>query len=420
MAELEPAEKGGFRLEKGPDTFSMWNERLGWLLLIVGLSAAVGLDPWSLSERDPAVLPGSARMAARHAQAVVLAMGFLQLAVARLLGELTHAERLRRIAGPVLAVGTLVYSAGYVGLTLWPGHAWPIPIGAALNLSGFAVLGWAACRSSVAAEVRVALAIFLFGMAIDVASGLYAVDAERFLPAYIGPEVGVRQRMLRLARVAATALSVLTLLFRDLCPKSALGGWGRLAMMVGTLGMPTVLTAACFVWLDLKYLLPLPALAMTGGTLLGLLWARRTASALEQWGWLLIVLSMSVGLVIGLYAFDGPLPTPAFVGPYNQFVRRLIRLGHAYAIMLGLLAILLARHGAGRRAVSLFLAGTCVTLPAIGLLAFLELPTVILAPGPGLIVLALLVGIYWSVPPGEKGRDISPPREPEKEMEPTP
>src|SRR5262245_5881583 len=227
-----PSCRQGYRVQ------GVWNERLGWLLLLAGLSSAVGLDPWSLSERDPAALPGSLRMTARHAQAVVLAMGFLQLAVARLLGEATLAERLRRAAGLVLAVGTLLYAAGYVGLALWPGHAWAIPLGAALNLSGFAVLGWAACHGSVAAEVRVVLAVFLFGMAIDVASGLYALDAERFLPAYIGPEVGVRQRMLRLARVAATALSVLTLLFRDLCPKSPLGRWGRLALMVGTLGMP--------------------------------------------------------------------------------------------------------------------------------------------------------------------------------------
>ena len=56
-----------------------WNERLGWLLLLAGLCTAVGLDPWSLSERDPAALPGSVRMAARHAQAVVLAMGFFML-----------------------------------------------------------------------------------------------------------------------------------------------------------------------------------------------------------------------------------------------------------------------------------------------------------------------------------------------------
>jgi hypothetical protein len=195
---------------------------------------------------------------------------------------------------------------------------------------------------------------------------------------------------------------LLTLLFRGLCPASSLGRWGRLAMLVGTLGMPMVLTAACFLWLDLKYLLPIPALAITGGVLIGLHCARQTASPLEQGGWLLIAMSMSIGLLIGLNAFDGPLPTPEFVGPYNEFVRRLIRLGHAYTIMFGLLAILLARQGAGSLVRRLFVAGCCVTLLDIGLLLLPGLPTAVLAPGPALVVLALLVGRCWITPVGKK------------------
>jgi hypothetical protein len=385
-----------------------WNKCLGWLLLLLGFLTAVGLDPWSLSERDPSALPGSARMAARHAQAVVLAMGFLQIAVALVLREDPLAVRPRRVASGVLAGGALVYAAGYAGLALWPGQAWLIPFGAAVNLSGFLLLNWAAWRAPVAAEVRVVLAIFLFGMAIDVVSGLYAVDAARFLPAYVGPEDGVRQRMLRLARVAATALSLLTLLFRDLRPPqpaSPLDRWGRLAMLVGTLGMPTVLTAACFLWVDLKYLLPIPALAMTGGVVLALVRARPAAPPLEQWGWLLIAASMNVGLLVGLYAFDGPLPAPELVASYNEWVRRLTRLGHAYAIVLGLLAILLARQPAGRPAARLLVAGTCVTMLAIGLLAFLPQATALLAPGPALVAAALVAGVRWGTPPGQVPRD---------------
>jgi hypothetical protein len=399
-----------------------WNERLGWLLLLAGLCTAVGLDPWSLSERDPAALPGSVRMAARHAQAVVLAMGFLQIAVALLLREYTLPGHLRNLAGLVLLVGTLVYSAGYVGLPLRSGVAWLISSGAALNLLGFALLGWAAWRSAISAEVRTVLAVFLFGMAIDTVSGLYAVHGWGLRLVDLGPEDGVRQRLLRLARVAATALSLLTLLARN---HAAAGPppwnrWGRLGLLIGTAGMPTVLTAACFVAVEVKYFLPIPALAMTGGVLLALWQSHRTASWLEQYGWLLVVLSMSLGLVIGLYAFDGPLPTPEFVGPYNEFVRRLIRLGHAYLIVFGLLAILLARQRVGGLAASLFLGGTWVTVLAIVLLSVLELPTAILAPGPGLLVLALLVGIGGGLPPGKKARDVFPGEGPEKEREPRP
>lgn len=394
----------------------IWNERLGWLLLLVGFITAVGLDPWSLSERDPATLRDSARMAARHAQAVVLAMGFLQLAVAKLLREDSLSARLRRFAGPILVVGTLVYAVGYVRLALSPGLAWLIPLGAAANLFGFALLSWAAWRVPVAAEVCVVLAIFLFGMAIDVASGLFAVDPSHFLPAYLGPQDGVRQRMLRLGRVAATALSLATLLFRDLCPAgpaSPLVRWSRIAVMTGTLGMPTVLTAACFINVDLKYLLAIPSLAMTSGVLIALVWARRRAAPLEQWGWLLIASSMNVGLLIGMYAFDGPLSAPEFIGGYNEFVRRLSRLGHAYCIVLGLLAILLARQSAGRLATVLLLAGTVVTEVGIVLLPFWPDATAILAPGPALVALSLLDGVRWSAFPVES-RDTFSGTVPEK------
>src|SRR5438270_12934909 len=106
-ATLDPAAGGGQLGELAVAGPGVWNERLGWLLLLAGLCTAVGLDPWSLSERDPAALPGSVRMAVRHAQAVVLAMGFLQIAVALLLREDTLPERLRHRASLVLLVGTL-------------------------------------------------------------------------------------------------------------------------------------------------------------------------------------------------------------------------------------------------------------------------------------------------------------------------
>jgi hypothetical protein len=382
-----------------------WNERLGWLLLLIGFCAAIGLDPWSLSERDPSVLPGSARMAARHAQAVVLAMGLLQLAVAQLLWEAALVARLRNAAGFVLGVGTLVYTAGYIGQALRAGDPWLISVGAAINLLGFLLLGWAAWGKAVTAELRIVLVVFLLGMTIDVVSGLYAVDRWRGRLIDLDPEIDVRQRMLRLARVAATALSLLTLLSRDRIAEGAAQPgirWSRFGLLIGTAGMPAVLTAASFVYRDLKYLLPIPALAFTGGVLGVLLQANRTAPPLEQWGWLLVVLSMSIGLAIGLYAFDGPLPTPDFVGPYNEFVRRLIRLGHAYAIVFGLLAILLARRRAGRFASNLLVAGSRVSILSIVLLGFLKLPTAILAVGPVFIVLALLGAIRWGIPPEKK------------------
>jgi hypothetical protein len=122
---------------------------------------------------------------------------------------------------------------------------------------------------------------------------------------------------------------------------------------------------------------------------------------------------MNVGLLVGLYAFDGPLPTPGFVGSYNEFARRLSRLGHAYCIALGLLAILLARQAAGRVATVLFIAGSSVTVLATVLLAFMPDWTALLVPGPLLVVLALVAGVHWAIGPHQK-RDIPLGDEPEK------
>jgi hypothetical protein len=373
----------------------IWNERLGWFLLLVGLSAAVGFDPWSLSEESPAALPGSLRLAVWIAQAALLMAGFLQIGVALLLREDSLPSGLRQSASVLLVMGTLLYTAGYAGALLWPRLAWLIPTGAVINLLGFALIAWSAWRADAAPELRVVPVILLLGMAIEVVHGLYIIDAARFLAIDLGKEDGVRLRMLRLAAVAATALPLLTLLYRNLTSDSPVSWnrWGCRAMLVGAIGMPMVLAAACFIDVNLKYLLPIPALAMTGGVILALLLARRTASSLEQAGWLLVAVSMTIGLFIGLYAFDGPLPAPAFVGGYNEFVRRLSRLGHAYCIVFGLLAILLARQSAGQLAGVLLLAGSALSELAIVLLGFLPVAPAILAPGPALVGLALLAGV---------------------------
>ena len=79
-----------------------WNRRIGWALLIAGFAWAAWLDPWSLSEHDPARVAGSARMIARHGQAVVLAMAFLQLLTAELLASAGPA--VRRVVAALTAV----------------------------------------------------------------------------------------------------------------------------------------------------------------------------------------------------------------------------------------------------------------------------------------------------------------------------
>jgi hypothetical protein len=61
-------------------------------------------------------------------------------------------------------------------------------------------------------------------------------------------------------------------------------------------------------------------------------------------GWASIAVGIATGLVMGLWSFDGPVSTPAWLGEYGDTPRRLARLGHIAFIGLGILNILLARE----------------------------------------------------------------------------
>jgi hypothetical protein len=61
-------------------------------------------------------------------------------------------------------------------------------------------------------------------------------------------------------------------------------------------------------------------------------------------GWASLAVGIAVGLVMGLWSFDGPLQPPAWIGEYADTARRLVRLGHIAFIGLGLVDILLERE----------------------------------------------------------------------------
>lgn len=61
-------------------------------------------------------------------------------------------------------------------------------------------------------------------------------------------------------------------------------------------------------------------------------------------GWASLAAGVATGLVMGLWSFDGPLPSPAWLGEYSETPRRLARLGHIAFFGLGILNILLARE----------------------------------------------------------------------------
>lgn len=194
---------------------------------------------------------------------------------------------------------------------------------------------------------HVVLLVLCFGIFLEAVTGLFEFKPQVFLPSYIGPEDGLRMRMLRLARVAAIALPILTLLFAGLSsranPHSRAVRWGGIGMLYGTIGMPAVLAAAGFTRIELRALLPLPADAILFGTLCGLWLSTQHALRLETCGWFLIALSMGAGLFMGLYAFDFQLLPPSFAGAYDDYGRRLIRLVHIGSILLGVSTIFFSR-----------------------------------------------------------------------------
>ena len=73
-------------------------------------------------------------------------------------------------------------------------------------------------------------------------------------------------------------------------------------------------------------------------------------------GWSSMALGVATGLVMGMWSFAGPVPSP--LGEYGDVSRRLARLGHIAFFGLGILNILLVRElhaldlGRGQRLVA--------------------------------------------------------------------
>lgn len=59
-------------------------------------------------------------------------------------------------------------------------------------------------------------------------------------------------------------------------------------------------------------------------------------------GWASMLFGAALGAVIGLWSFDGPLPTPGWIGEYGDTSRRMIRLAHIAGFGLGIINILMS------------------------------------------------------------------------------
>jgi hypothetical protein len=392
------------------------NRWLGWSLLIAGLLFSATVDPWLMS--TPRF--DSERLGVRHAGGVVLAMGFLQLAMSHLLATRSYDIKRSHLAGLLTSLGASLYACGYAVGLLWPVAHTLVLAGSLFNFGGFVSLLLVRPDHRYARQIRMVLSVACFGMALDFFTGTLQVFPASLVPDYLGTDDGIRLRMLRLARVAAIALSALTLLYYGIVERAVRtdgdggdnGGAatgldlstahrGGLTLAAGAIGMPAILTLCGMTSLSLKYLLPLPATAVIVGVFLGLWYAVRAGTRLERWGWLLVAGSLSTGMLMGLYAFDGPLPSPHFLGGYSDHARRLSRLSHSYGVVLGMLSIFLARElqtpevgsGASPWAQSIFVIGTIATLSGLTIRMFISLPPWLLGIGPGLTAAGIVIAL---------------------------
>jgi hypothetical protein len=250
-------------------------------------------------------------------------------------------------------LGALTYTSGAFLEPRWATAAWLILSGTLLSLAGFLLIWGTATRWRTPRELRVILALFCFAMFGLVVVETVAAIPELLLGLPLGSGPDMRSRMLRLARAAAATLPVLTLLHHELTEAS--DPWrravprGRITLAAGTILMPTTLIAAAVAWPGLRFMLPIPAVAILVGAMSGLDLARGCGLPLERWGWVLIAGSMAGGLLAGMVAFGGPLPPPGFFDPYDASARQVFRLIHIHAIVVGLAGICISRDLQGRQ-----------------------------------------------------------------------
>ncbi|MCC7384877.1 MAG: diiron oxygenase [Deltaproteobacteria bacterium] len=237
-----------------------------------------------------------------------------------------------------------------------------LPGGPLLGWIGLGILASSPDRARAVALPARLSAVLLFGLALDLLLIGHGAGIESVVQ-HLGAEDGVQVRMLRLARVASVAIPLMAWLHLGLALSLGRGRglerglglaasreergraerWGAIAFGIGAAGLPLVLCLAATVSLWAKWVLFVPADATIIGVACAVILARREGRRLEAISFIAIAASMGVGLVMGGYAFDGPLPEPAFLGAYHDDGRVIARSLHVVTIVFGLLGIVASR-----------------------------------------------------------------------------
>lgn len=175
------------------------------------------------------------------------------------------------------------------------------------------------------------------------------------LTSLLGPVDDVHRRLLRLANMASRAVPLLALLAASCTspePTFPASGespsWGQRALrlepllfVIGVTTLPTILAMSAVIHKEIAWALPIGADTTVAGCVMAAIRARKRSDVVALLGWSAVAGSMIVGLLMGLYAFEGPLPAPRAAGAYGTIARTAMRDGHIVVLVLGVVALAL-------------------------------------------------------------------------------
>lgn len=212
-----------------------------------------------------------------------------------------------------------------------------------------------------------ALLILGGGMAMDLLGAFAGLEWITDFRVSLGVVDSLESRLFRLGAMAAYALPMLVLLAaseqqnqpaEENLPNDApwvtriaalLLRWEPVLFTIGVTTLSSALIAAAFIHKELTWLSPIGADTTFAACAAATIRARNRADSLAFAGWLMVCVSMSVGLLLGSFSFGGPLPTPNLIGSYNELPRILLRDGHVILLSIGMISIAVAatrkQHG---------------------------------------------------------------------------
>ena len=130
--------------------------------------------------------------------------------------------------------------------------------------------------------------------------------------------------------------------------------------------------------------------------------------------WTGMAFGAALGLIMGLWSFDGPMAPPNFIGDYTDTSRRLLRLGHIACFGVGILNLLLVQALIESRDLSKVARHTAkamnfgnIFLPLVLVVAAVYAPAKYLLPFPALSVFAALCLTAFVVGAGRQGREYA-------------